>query len=509
MPGAVLIQQASGDCRLMLELSAARHAAYCARHGFNYWALLGDVQFERAPHWNKITLVRHALALGFDIVAWLDADTLIVRDDEDLRATLDGGAPLALALNPGEGLPGTTTHWNTGVMFLRNTPRTRAFFDAVWQAGPIEGDSWHEQARIHTVLPEFPDLVQRLDDRWNSTPDVNEVANPVIMAWHGEGSAAVVPLFEELRRIGAADARAAALASTFVHSGNVIESTAHFIATMPPPPAADNFHGRGLVLCGGRTSYFTCAWVAIHQLRRLGCTLPVQLWHLGQAELDDRMRALVAPLGVDCVDAHEVRQRHPARTVRGWELKAYSMLYSRFREVLLIDSDNVPVVNPEFLFDTPEFRDTGAVFWPDYTRFEAARAAWKFFAVPYRDEPEFESGQMLVDKAKCWRALRLAMWYNEYSDFFYRHVHGDKDTFRFAWHRLGQKYSMPPFPTHALEDTMCQHDFAGRRIFQHRNQDKWVLRGENKRIAGFLFEAECLADLARLRTLWDGKIQAA
>ena len=88
------------------------------------------------------------------------------------------------------------------------------------------------------------------------------------------------------------------------------------------------------------------------------------------------------------------------------------------------------------------------------------------------------------------------------------HVWGDKDTFRFAGHRLGQKFAMPPFPVHKLDATMCQHDFEGRRIFQHRNNDKWNFRQDNKRIDGFLFEEECLADLARLRVLWDGKVGA-
>ena len=50
---------------------------------------------------------------------------------------------------------------------------------------------------------------------------------------------------------------------------------------------------------------------------------------------------------------------------------------------------------------------------------------------------------------------------------------------------------------------MCQHDFAGNRIFQHRNMEKWTRYGRNKRIEDFRFEAECLRDLARLNELWD------
>ena len=40
--------------------------------------------------------------------------------------------------------------------------------------------------------------------------------------------------------------------------------------------------------------------------------------------------------------------------------------------------------------------------------------------MPYRDEPEFESGQIVLDKKRCFSALSLAMWFNEYSDFWYQ-----------------------------------------------------------------------------------------
>ena len=50
-----------------------------------------------------------------------------------------------------------------------------------------------------------------------------------------------------------------------------------------------------------------------------------------------------------------------------------------------------------------------------------------------------------------------------------------------------------------LEGTMCQHDFQGRRVFQHRNMLKWRLpAGGNPRVAGFHFEQQCLAFLDEL-----------
>jgi hypothetical protein len=122
--------------------------------------------------------------------------------------------------------------------------------------------------------------------------------------------------------------------------------------------------------------------------------------------------------------------------------------------------------------------------------------------VPYRDEPEFESGQILVNKQRCWRALQLTMHMNEHSDFYYNYVYGDKETFHMAWSMLGQKYAMVPFPIKPLDATMCQHDFEGRRVFQHRNLAKWTLKGTNPRIKGFEMEEECLGFLEELGRQW-------
>ena len=264
----------------------------------------------------------------------------------------------------------------------------------------------------------------------------------------------------------------------------------------------DEYSGRGIVLCAGGVKYFTCAWVCIRMLRHVGCVLPVEIWHLGPEEMTRDMVELAAPLGVTCVDALAARKRHPARILNGWEVKPFAVIHSRFAEVLYLDADNVPVVNPEFLFQTPEYASTGAVFWPDYGRLDPARSIWAICEVPYRDEPEFESGEMVLDKRRSWKALRLAMHYNEYSDFYYRHIHGDKETFHMAWRRLSRPYAMPSRGIESLSGIMCQHDFQGRRIFQHRNSRKWTLTGPNLRTEGFLFERECLSFLEHLRGRW-------
>jgi ADP-heptose:LPS heptosyltransferase len=270
------------------------------------------------------------------------------------------------------------------------------------------------------------------------------------------------------------------------------------------PPYPGRYQGRGIVICGGGARYLPSAWVCINLLRRLGCDLPIELWHLGRKEMNDRMRELLAPLGVKCVDACQVRARFPVRILRGWELKPFAILHSAFREVLLLDADNAPVVNPAPLFDAPQYQAAGAVFWPDYCYGTGPKktAIWQSCGLRPPAELEFESGQILVDKQRCWQALCLALWFNENSDFYYQYLHGDKETFHLAFRKLKQVYYLVPWPIHPLTATMCQHDFEGRRLFQHRNLAKWSLHEDNRRIKDFWFEDECRSFVRELRRRW-------
>ena len=168
---------------------------------------------------------------------------------------------------------------------------------------------------------------------------------------------------------------------------------------------AGRFHGRGVVMAAGGPKFQICAWVAIRMLRTVGCTLPIEVLYLGPAEYNAAWAELVRPYDVTCIDAHEVRKQYPHARLYGWELKPYAIQHSRFREVLFLDADNVPVRAPSFLFETPQFQQYGAIFWPDFGRLGRDRLAWLVFGnIPYRDEPEVESGQIVIDKAQIGRA---------------------------------------------------------------------------------------------------------
>ena len=278
------------------------------------------------------------------------------------------------------------------------------------------------------------------------------------------------------------------------------------IATLEPEPP-EPFTGRGIVISAGGAQVFTNAYVLVFVLRRtLKSTLPIEVWHLGEAEMTPAMRELLEALDVSVVDAHRVLAEHPARIADGWQLKPYALMRSRFAEVLLLDSDQVPLTDPAALFDWPEYASTGAVFWPDIMDLRAENPVWALFGMPPERTRSFESGQALVDKRRHWRAMQITLYLNEEADTFYNLVYGDKDTFLLGWRLAGAPFHLMSHMPLRTEFGMVQRDRDGAPLFQHRTSRKWRYGVENPPMPSFQLQAECEAALADLEARWAGRL---
>ena len=192
--------------------------------------------------------------------------------------------------------------------------------------------------------------------------------------------------------------------------------------------------GRGIVTTVFDREFPSC-WVLLSELARLKVQLPIEAFHR-EGELSPRNRALVEELGLP------LTFRQLDEPIVRFGLKPFSIWRSSFREVLWIDCDSFPIRDPSFLFEDPEYRQKGSLFWRDV--FGVDRSAvwhpqadvWRVFNVPPNDAEEFETGQLLIDKERCWSELGLVLHFNRRSDVYYNYVWGDKDTFRMAWQNL-------------------------------------------------------------------------
>lgn len=265
--------------------------------------------------------------------------------------------------------------------------------------------------------------------------------------------------------------------------------------------------GRGIVTCAGGARLFTSAYVLIRILREtLACRLPIQLWHFGGEELSPVMRALLLRYDVELVDATSVLEHFPADIRDGWQLKAYAAANCRFAEVLFLDADQTPVRDPEFLFDSPQYRRAGAVFWPDIIDLRADNPIWDWVGLAGEACRSWESGQFLVDKRRHWAALQMALLLNERASAVYAMLYGDKDTFLVAWRLADAAVEVVPHLPFTDHRVLVQRDFDGAPLFQHRTNSKWSYHATQYQLDGFVHMEACLGFLEDLRAAWNGRL---
>ena len=261
------------------------------------------------------------------------------------------------------------------------------------------------------------------------------------------------------------------------------------------------------MICAGGPRYFTCAWVLISVLRHVyRIDLPIQVWHLGQGEMSEEMRLLLEEMKVEVVDAEAVVSHFPARIAGGWPLKPYAILHSRFREVLYLDADTVPLVDPRSLFEWELYRSHGMLMWPDIVNLKAANPIWNDLGLEPHDCVSVEAGILLADKQRAWGVLDVAVLLNEHVDEIYYAVYGDKDTFLLASLLCGRSPALIPHRPFIFDADLVQRDPDGEPFVQHRTGSKWNLTGFNRPLASADLMPACEDALAKLRERWSGVV---
>ena len=283
-------------------------------------------------------------------------------------------------------------------------------------------------------------------------------------------------------------------------------------------------------------------YAILHLLRYTHhCTLPIELWSLpgefdpaGEHQSDGSHILFQHILQLPNVthrttpkakDTMAQSATHAVSSIAGFMIKPYSIFYSHFEQVLWLDSDNVPIRDPWYLFDTLPYQTTGTLFFQDYWQpvqsifsLNENSLVWELLGIPFRPtEFEMESGQLLVDKRRptVERALTvvlyLAMTFESRWIGPLALLWGDKDLFRMGFHVVHEQQKKdnpkfhdttnafsyvvaPPSPLGYTVDptngktykklraksngsstcgvTMLQYDTDGRPLFLHRNSFK-------------------------------------
>ena len=243
------------------------------------------------------------------------------------------------------------------------------------------------------------------------------------------------------------------------------------------------FEGRGIVIVAGNQQSMKRVKVLLRALKRLESRMPIEIQYWGD-ELTDESRKDISSMWSEMyfsdlsAASNIIKTNHDGEFIN-YQLKTAAIVNSRFAEPLMLDSDNIPVVAPESLYESETYKEYGTLFWPDIARTRPNNPVWSITNTLCRtDEYEQESGQLIVDKRRYFYHLQLAAWMNnEQGKYYNKYLLGDKDTFRFAWHALRTKYGAPPkwlssVGTVSDDGFYCGHSFAqfspeGKVAFLH------------------------------------------
>lgn len=296
-----------------------------------------------------------------------------------------------------------------------------------------------------------------------------------------------------------------------INLDDLYRATAQMLATIQLPHFKP---GRSIV-----TSVYgkeiSSGYVLMRELVRLGVDMPIEIFHRPGEITSEQAEILKRPspgtITVKEIKGNAKDFTTPYGTKAGWSTKIYALWESEYAENLWLDADSFPIQNPEFLFDDIEYRQKGSVFWRDVfstdraNRYHDAAPMWRVFDVSPNDGEPFETGQLLIDKIRCWPQLNLIKHYADNCEVYYN-FGGDAETFRMAWQHLHLRagntlqyinyhtdpnvpYGFMPFGPfhkgHANQyrkwgggTVMVQRDRNGRELFNHRNMEKFTL-GDN------------------------------
>jgi len=258
-------------------------------------------------------------------------------------------------------------------------------------------DSARDRISQSIVLPKAPN-VKILSKTWKILQTSFDQNKPQPLNLHLKtfSSISEYPSLEDIKshtKISKADAEASR------------KSHVQIVKDLPPYPES-LYTGRGIViLAGGKYSGF--ATTGMGMLREFGSTLPVEIWMKDKKEEKEGWCKDIQQDGMVCRRLSDYMD--VSTLEHGYQLKINSILFSSFEQILFLDADNVPVKNPDPIFEAKTFKDTGVVLWPDY---------WKHTGSPMlpfevgladeasemlRQDQTAESGQLVWDKKRHWK----------------------------------------------------------------------------------------------------------
>lgn len=260
------------------------------------------------------------------------------------------------------------------------------------------------------------------------------------------------------------------------------------------------YKGNGIVFIGGG-KFSWLSLLSLENLRLSGSKLPVELMIPSEKDYEPQLCEEILPrLNAKCILLNDIfpdlkrNGFNDEYQIRGYQYKSIAILVSSFENVLLLDSDNVVVSNPDHLFESEPFISKGLILWPDFWRrmtnplyYEIANIKLGkkrirnsfdditpidyysngrenyYTDIPLHDrlnsipDGSTESGQILINKSTHSGAILLSFYYNFFGPNHYYPLfsqgskgEGDKETIIAA----ANFYKLPFYQVKKLVDVI-------------------------------------------------------
>jgi alpha 1,2-mannosyltransferase len=123
-----------------------------------------------------------------------------------------------------------------------------------------------------------------------------------------------------------------------------------------------NSHSRGIVIIGGGR-FTPMALVSVLMLRKTKSNLPVELFLPDETDYDQyTCEVIFKKINARCL----VLSRFTKIPIATYQYKVFGILFSSFEDVIFLDADSFPVIDPSKLLRLEPYTSTGLVTWPDF-----------------------------------------------------------------------------------------------------------------------------------------------
>ncbi|WIA34715.1 hypothetical protein OEZ86_013026 [Tetradesmus obliquus] len=263
---------------------------------------------------------------------------------------------------------------------------------------------------------------------------------------------------------------------------------------------------RGILIVAGGRHQFLNAYILLQLLRHptINCSLPAELIYYGPSEYDvetaELMTAHAAKTntqlaimdGSEAAAEMDLEPHLPTVHLTGFRTKVHALAFvTTFDQVLLLDSDNTPLADPTYLFESAEFTTFGNLLWLDFWTnqwMQPGLYSLLGLDVPWEVNPEFrasEAGQLLLDRVQHYDVLEWLWLLNTHSSsgvpgvreagVVGRSIWGDKDTYLIAFQLAGKEQYVTEVPHYPLQ-ALSRPVEAG--MFVHAGMMQRGLHGE-------------------------------